>query len=206
MRLAARQADDLQRLEAAIKVDGVSVPGSAGQPVLNPCVQEARQARLAINRLLGVSRCRTLTPSRGRRRGCGASVRQGRAGITLRSGWGAMARRRREASAEALDLEAREREHEWLEFLALWLGRLPITARVTPDHERLLASVVALRERLDTAGVPAEERVEQLQGLLDDLGLTDHAERFIRHLLASRAARLPADGGPRLRRPVRAIA
>jgi phage terminase small subunit len=50
--LAARQSDDLTRLEA-IKQDGAMVKGSTGQPVVNPAITEARQARLAIGRLLG---------------------------------------------------------------------------------------------------------------------------------------------------------
>lgn len=53
LRLAARQADDLTRLETAISKSGPMVPGSAGQPVVNPAIPEARQARLAISRLLG---------------------------------------------------------------------------------------------------------------------------------------------------------
>lgn len=53
LELAARQSDDLARLEAAIKAAGTFVMGSAGQPVLNPALGEARQARLAIGRLLG---------------------------------------------------------------------------------------------------------------------------------------------------------
>ena len=51
--LAAHQADDLTRLETAIKRDGAMTKGSAGQPVVNPALTEARQARLAIGRLLG---------------------------------------------------------------------------------------------------------------------------------------------------------
>src|SRR5215211_2823845 len=51
--LAVRQADDLRRLEIAIRRDGAMVPGSQGQPVLNPAIGEARLARLAITRLLG---------------------------------------------------------------------------------------------------------------------------------------------------------
>lgn len=51
--LAAHQADDLDRLEAVIKKVGVEALGSAGQPVVHPAVAEARQARLAIGRLLG---------------------------------------------------------------------------------------------------------------------------------------------------------
>lgn len=53
LRLAARQADDLSRLETAISKDGAMVLGSAGQPVVNPAITEARQGRLAIGRLLG---------------------------------------------------------------------------------------------------------------------------------------------------------
>jgi phage terminase small subunit len=51
--LAARQADDLAKLEKAIKGKGAMVKGSQGQPVVNPAIAEARQARLAISRLLG---------------------------------------------------------------------------------------------------------------------------------------------------------
>lgn len=51
--MAARQADDVQRLETVVKEKGPMVKGSAGQPVVNPAVVEARQGRLAINRLLG---------------------------------------------------------------------------------------------------------------------------------------------------------
>jgi phage terminase small subunit len=51
--LAACQADDLGNLEATITKHGTMVTGSKGQPVLNPAVAEARQARLAIGRLLG---------------------------------------------------------------------------------------------------------------------------------------------------------
>ena len=51
--LAARQADDLARLETAIRKGGAMVLGSAGQPVVNPAIVEARQGRLAVGRLLG---------------------------------------------------------------------------------------------------------------------------------------------------------
>lgn len=51
--LAARQSDDLARLESAIKKHGTMVKGSAGQSVLNPAIAEARQARMSIGRLLG---------------------------------------------------------------------------------------------------------------------------------------------------------
>jgi|GEM_PF-3987396 len=51
--LAARQADDLARLEADIAKRGTVVPGSrAGSQVLNPSLAEARQARLALGKLL----------------------------------------------------------------------------------------------------------------------------------------------------------
>ncbi len=51
--LACRQADDVARLEAAIRTDGAMTRGSAGQPVLHPAISEVRQARQAISRLLG---------------------------------------------------------------------------------------------------------------------------------------------------------
>src|SRR5690349_2709344 len=50
--LAARQADDVARLETAIRKHGTMVRGSTGQVVLNPAVGEARQGRMAIGRLL----------------------------------------------------------------------------------------------------------------------------------------------------------
>ncbi len=51
--LACRQRDDISRLETSIKSDGAMTVGSAGQPVVNPAVTEARQGRLALGRLLG---------------------------------------------------------------------------------------------------------------------------------------------------------
>ena len=51
--LAAQQADDLARLDDAIRGHGAMVEGSQGQPVVNPAISEARNARLAISRLLG---------------------------------------------------------------------------------------------------------------------------------------------------------
>jgi phage terminase small subunit len=51
--MACRQADDLSRLETAIRRDGVHLVGSMGQKVLNPALAEARLARAAIGRLLG---------------------------------------------------------------------------------------------------------------------------------------------------------
>lgn len=53
LNLAASQADDLADLERAIESGGTMVDGSTGQPVLNPAIPEARQARAAIARLLG---------------------------------------------------------------------------------------------------------------------------------------------------------
>lgn len=50
--LACAQTDDLAALDAAVERDGVVVRGSAGQPRLNAAVTEARQARIAIARLL----------------------------------------------------------------------------------------------------------------------------------------------------------
>lgn len=50
---ACRQVDDLALLEQAIEEQGATVVGSAGQPRLNPAITEARQARLALAKLLG---------------------------------------------------------------------------------------------------------------------------------------------------------
>ena len=50
--LAARQADDLARLEKEIGTTGVTATGSQGQVVVSPMVPEARQARMAISKLL----------------------------------------------------------------------------------------------------------------------------------------------------------
>jgi len=51
---AARQADDLAALEAVVEATGLTVPGSAGQPRLNPAVAECRQGRIALARMLGM--------------------------------------------------------------------------------------------------------------------------------------------------------
>lgn len=51
--MAARQADVLADLEAALAAGELVVDGSAGQPVLNGLVGEARLARQAVARLLG---------------------------------------------------------------------------------------------------------------------------------------------------------
>lgn len=53
LELACRQADDLAGLEGLIRKHGRMVPGSQGQPVLNPAISEARQARAMIEKLLG---------------------------------------------------------------------------------------------------------------------------------------------------------
>ena len=50
-----RQAgrSDLDALTAAIKSDGVTVKGSTGQTRTHPAINEVRQHRLALGRLLG---------------------------------------------------------------------------------------------------------------------------------------------------------
>lgn len=53
LNLAGRQADDLARLERVIAKKGAMALGSTGQPVVHPAVAEARQARLAISKLIG---------------------------------------------------------------------------------------------------------------------------------------------------------
>ncbi len=50
--LAARQLDDVARLEELLEADGLVITGSAGQPRLSQVVTELRQARLAAARLL----------------------------------------------------------------------------------------------------------------------------------------------------------
>jgi hypothetical protein len=49
---AARQADDVARLERLIVRDGATVLGSAGQARLHPAISELRQGRLAVGKLL----------------------------------------------------------------------------------------------------------------------------------------------------------
>ena len=51
--LAGRQARDVAAAEADVKERGYLVEGSRGQAVINPSVGEARQARLALAKLLG---------------------------------------------------------------------------------------------------------------------------------------------------------
>ncbi len=50
--LAARQLDDVARLEELLDRDGLVVPGSAGQPRINGVVSELRMSRLAAAKLL----------------------------------------------------------------------------------------------------------------------------------------------------------
>lgn len=50
---AARQADLVADLEAAIDRDGLVIEGSRGQSRMNSCATELRQSRLALARLLG---------------------------------------------------------------------------------------------------------------------------------------------------------
>ena len=47
-----RLLDEIDLLQAAIAVDGVSVAGSTGQPRVHPGLGEVRQHRLALGRLL----------------------------------------------------------------------------------------------------------------------------------------------------------
>jgi hypothetical protein len=50
---AARQSDMIAKLERLVAAEGLSVRGSAGQPVLHGGVAELRQSRVALARLLG---------------------------------------------------------------------------------------------------------------------------------------------------------
>jgi len=51
--IAAKLADQLAALEADIKTNGVSTVISSGRPVVNPSVAAARQASLALAKILG---------------------------------------------------------------------------------------------------------------------------------------------------------
>jgi hypothetical protein len=71
---AAKQADTVADLEAAVARDGIMVAGAAGQTRLNGAVIELRQARVALARLLGDihlpdedDRPATVASERGRR-------------------------------------------------------------------------------------------------------------------------------------------
>jgi phage terminase small subunit len=52
LKLACEQADDLELLKQVVIEQGAIVTGSAGQPVLNSALQEMRQARQSIARLV----------------------------------------------------------------------------------------------------------------------------------------------------------
>jgi phage terminase small subunit len=52
LRRACSAEDHLAELEAAVKRDGATVPGSRGQTVVHPALQEARQLKIAQLRLL----------------------------------------------------------------------------------------------------------------------------------------------------------
>ena len=49
---ASATLDVIADLDAQVAADGTMVEGSQGQPVLNPCIGEARQQRLAFGRLV----------------------------------------------------------------------------------------------------------------------------------------------------------
>jgi hypothetical protein len=51
--VAARQAGDIDRLEADIRERGVRVAGRGGVEVLNQAIGEVRQSRVALARILG---------------------------------------------------------------------------------------------------------------------------------------------------------
>lgn len=53
LELACRQADLCAALEELIAAEGLSVPGSNGQPRLNAAAAELRQCRLALTKILG---------------------------------------------------------------------------------------------------------------------------------------------------------
>ncbi len=53
LELAASQARDVALAEADIQERGYLVPGSQGQQVVNPSLNEARQGRAAIRQMLG---------------------------------------------------------------------------------------------------------------------------------------------------------
>ena len=54
LEMAARQADDVKRLDDAIREDGVLTEGSQGQSRLAGVVSEARAGRQALAKLLGL--------------------------------------------------------------------------------------------------------------------------------------------------------
>jgi len=52
LREVCRTLDDLDRLAACVLADGAMATGSAGQPVVNPAVSEARGQRAVLHRLV----------------------------------------------------------------------------------------------------------------------------------------------------------
>jgi hypothetical protein len=50
---ACKTADDLKRLDAAAAKEPLTVKGSMGQQVINPCMAQAQTARNALAQLLG---------------------------------------------------------------------------------------------------------------------------------------------------------
>src|SRR5690554_3261573 len=50
--LARRQADDIEKLERLLEMEGSSVTGSTGQARMNPAFSELRQQRLALAKIL----------------------------------------------------------------------------------------------------------------------------------------------------------
>lgn len=63
LKLACEQADDLELLKQVVIEQGAIVKGSAGQPVLNSALQEMRQARQSIARLVTTITRQQLTAS-----------------------------------------------------------------------------------------------------------------------------------------------
>lgn len=52
LREVCRTLDDLDRLAACVLADGAMTTGSAGQPVVNPAMAEARGSRALLHRLV----------------------------------------------------------------------------------------------------------------------------------------------------------
>jgi hypothetical protein len=89
--LAARTADDIADLEAALARDGMVVVGSKGQPRLNGVAVELRMARLALAKLLGDLRLPDEDEGAGSKPMSMAQLRGQRAANTR---WAADARRK----------------------------------------------------------------------------------------------------------------
>jgi phage terminase small subunit len=80
---ACSAEDHLVALEAAVKKDGATVPGSMGQVGVHPAIAEARQQKLAQLRLLGA--LEMTEPSAGAR---SATPRQAQARRAAEVRWG----------------------------------------------------------------------------------------------------------------------